>query len=481
MSVARWLETDSLSNQNIASAAAIGAYTADADRMIVCDVTLYEVAGNGDYVAYVTRQIAGAGAHAVVGPKTTLPAASGETALSFQSGMISVRSGDVLTVYVDGLAGDTATPDTVVRIFEVATLRPATADRQVVVAATGEASANVTYWAGFATTSDELDAMNRLYDMIGTGLGQRYFNSMALQLVKNSIGLAAANLDTQLAELPTDQDVRDALKLAPTAGAPAAGSVDAHLDDILAVAPNNKPTVAATGEIAADVTKWAGDPVNDLVSGEVPANLTSTSGQVIADATKLLPAAGLPAIGSVAYILPTIPTDVDVQAAAAAALTAYDPPTLAELTSAVAPLALETTAHAILTDSNELQTDWANGGRLDVILDAAAAGGGLDAAGVRAAVGLAAANLDTQLGDIQSTVDQLDDIFIYTLTTDGTTPIRDALVQAFSDEAMTTIVDYGITDYYGKVRLHLMEPGTYYLHRTKVGVSFVNPDNETIP
>lgn len=61
------------------------------------------------------------------------------------------------------------------------------------------ASANVTYWAGNASTSNELDAMNRLYDMIGTGLGQRYFNSMALQLVKNSIGLAAANLDTQLA------------------------------------------------------------------------------------------------------------------------------------------------------------------------------------------------------------------------------------------------------------------------------------------
>ncbi len=62
---------------------------------------------------------------------------------------------------------------------------------------------------------------------------------------------------------------------------------------------------------------------------------------------------------------------------------------------------------AILADSNELQTDWANGGRLDVILDAAAAGGGLDAAGVRAAVGLAAANLDTQLSTIDGIVDAL--------------------------------------------------------------------------
>jgi hypothetical protein len=55
---------------------------------------------------------------------------------------------------------------------------------------------------------------------------------------------------------------------------------------------------------------------------------------------------------------------------------------------------------AILADTNELQTDWKDGGRLDLILDAAAAGGGLDAAGVRAAVGLASANLDTQLADL---------------------------------------------------------------------------------
>ena len=61
---------------------------------------------------------------------------------------------------------------------------------------------------------------------------------------------------------------------------------------------------------------------------------------------------------------------------------------------------LDTEIAAILAGTNELQTDWANGGRLDLILDTAAAGGGLDAAGVRAAVGLASANLDTQLGDI---------------------------------------------------------------------------------
>ena len=137
MSVARWLETDSLSNQNIAAAAVIGAYTADADRMVVVDVSLDQVAGNGDYVIYVTRQINGAGSAYVMLPKTTCAAASGETAIAMQSGMISVRSGDVLTVYLDGLAGDTTTPDTIVRWFELAALRPATADRTLAVDESG--------------------------------------------------------------------------------------------------------------------------------------------------------------------------------------------------------------------------------------------------------------------------------------------------------------------------------------------------------
>lgn len=91
-------------------------------------------------------------------------------------------------------------------------------------------SANVTTWAGVATTSNERDAMNRLYDMIGTGLGQRYFNSMALQQVKNSIGLAAANLDTQLS------------------------TIDGIVDALALVAPDNQPIVNADGETLAYMT-----------------------------------------------------------------------------------------------------------------------------------------------------------------------------------------------------------------------------------
>lgn len=135
----RYLETDTASNVDISSAVAIGAYTADADRLIIVDVMIDAVAGDGDYIMYVTKQLSGAGSAYKILPKTTMTAASGETAISGQSGLIAVRSGDILTVYVDGLAGDTTTPDYTTRWFEMAALKPTTADRTLDVTATGAA------------------------------------------------------------------------------------------------------------------------------------------------------------------------------------------------------------------------------------------------------------------------------------------------------------------------------------------------------
>jgi len=118
----RWIETDTASNVDISSATAIGSYTADADRLVIVDVQLDAVAGAGDYVMYVKKQVGGAGSAYVILLKTTLTAAAGETAIAGQSGIIAVKSGDVLTVYVDGLAGDTTTPDYYTRFFEIDSL-----------------------------------------------------------------------------------------------------------------------------------------------------------------------------------------------------------------------------------------------------------------------------------------------------------------------------------------------------------------------
>lgn len=65
--------------------------------------------------------------------------------------------------------------------------------------------------------------------------------------------------------------------------------------------------------------------------------------------------------------------DAEVQSEALDALNEYDPPTNAELTARTLVSASYATASdqtLILADTNELQTDWANGGRLDLLLDA---------------------------------------------------------------------------------------------------------------
>jgi len=120
MAVLTYIETDTGTNVDISAATAVGAYTSTGDKLVMCDVSIDAVAGNGDYVMYVTRQIGGSGSAYRLLPQTTLTAASGLTAISAQSGWITVRNGDVLTVYVDGLAGDTTTPDWTTRWFELA-------------------------------------------------------------------------------------------------------------------------------------------------------------------------------------------------------------------------------------------------------------------------------------------------------------------------------------------------------------------------
>ena len=72
-----------------------------------------------------------------------------------------------------------------------------------------------------------------------------------------------------------------------------------------------------------------------------------------------------------------LPASPAASGEAASALASYDPPTKAELDAAVAPLAtasaLSTAAGnitTILADTNELQTDLVNGGRIDLLIDA---------------------------------------------------------------------------------------------------------------
>lgn len=292
----RWIETDALSNQDISSALAIGAYTADADRLVLVQFFADQVAGNGDYTFYLVHQINGAGSSYRHIPITTAAAASGVTAIGGQSGMIAVRSGDVLTVYLDGLAGDTTTPDTIVRWFELAALRPTTPDRTLDVSEDGEAGVD---WAnvGSPTTtvtlsgttiktatdveSDSADIQARLPAALIGGRMDASVGAMAANTltasalatdagveiataVRSELAVELAHIDADISSISsglTAQETRDAMKLAPTAGSPAAGSVDAHLDAIQAQTDTIDDIKAVTD--ALDISAVTHVTVND--------------------------------------------------------------------------------------------------------------------------------------------------------------------------------------------------------------------------
>ena len=263
----RYLETDTGTNVDISAATAIGAYTADADRLIIVDVMIDAVAGGGDYVMYVTKQIGGAGSSYVILPKSTLTAAAGETAISGQSGMIAVRSGDVLTVYVDGLAGDTTTPDPTVRWFEMAALKPATADRTIDVDANGKVILQATQTGVTIPTVTNLTNLPTMPADWITASGLK-----ADAVTKIQVGLALA------ADLQDVEDKIDVVATDTTTEIPASIALIAAKTDNLPTDPADQSLLMAaitavpaavwavltsTLTVAGTIGKW----VMDLITG----------------------------------------------------------------------------------------------------------------------------------------------------------------------------------------------------------------------
>jgi hypothetical protein len=192
-----------------------------------------------------------------------------------------------------------------------------------IVADTNELQTNQGNWltaTGFATSS----ALSAIDSKIGTPsvtladdiAGISAGSGLDAAGVRAAIGLASANLDTQLSTIDTvvdgiqadlsngtdglgalsadiagisagsgltAQEVRDALKLAPTAGAPAAGSIDAHLDTI----------EADTNELQSNQGNWltatgfATSGALSSVASDVSAVLTDTGTTIPAQISAL--------------------------------------------------------------------------------------------------------------------------------------------------------------------------------------------------
>lgn len=345
----RWLETDTFTDKDISAPVVIGSYASDGDRLVKPQLLLSQVAGNGDYVYYVTLQVGGSGAEYVMGPKTTHAVASGETAIGAQGDFVFVRSGDVLKVYVDGLAGDNANPDTIVRWCELAALRPTTADRTLDVSSGGEAGidwGNVgspTTTVGLSGTTvktatdvetDTADIQTRLPAALVSGRVDASTGAMAANVVTAAAlatdaiteiwaGSTAPNaatiasqvrmeLATELARL--DEDVSagahagDAMTLADDAIT--AAKYDEATAHPLAQADAGSTAVARTGADA-DTLKTLSDEIAGIEAG------SGLTAQETRDAMKLAPSAGAAAAGSIDDLLADMPATILTTAVAA--------------------------------------------------------------------------------------------------------------------------------------------------------------------
>ena len=154
------LQSSALSNQNISSALLLVTFTNTTRlRKIYIDVFADQIAGNGDYVVYATRQRSGAGAAYEIGARTTVAVPSGVTSQMFPTIALTCGATDVIKIYLVGLAGDTTTPDTIVEVSEEFVLTDSSGNVTPVAAdvrsAVGLASANLD--TQFTTIDDYLD------------------------------------------------------------------------------------------------------------------------------------------------------------------------------------------------------------------------------------------------------------------------------------------------------------------------------------
>ena len=265
-----------------------------------------------------------------------------------------------------------------------------------------------------------LTALNTL--LVTTGIKAASVPALVQADVRTAIGLASANLDTQLAALPTDADVNAACDTAISDAAIPAGvrtNLATELGRIdAAISTRTKPADTQARVALVDVTT-----LNSDMRGTDGA-ITSLSG--IATAT------------NVTNAVSAIESYGDSHWAEQGSLTKEA--IRAEIDANSTQLA------AIIADTNELQTDWHNGGRLDLILDSVVSIAGTNA--------------------VTITVN------------DGTNPIADVEVAIYDSTNLIFVT--GKTTIANGTALVYLDDGAYKIRLRKTGASFTNPESLTV-
>lgn len=130
----------------------------------------------------------------------------------------------------------------------------------------------------------------------------------------------------------------------------------------------------AAGRPQVDLELWLGSAPNALASGRIDASVGAMAANV------MTAAAADPGLTTelqnglaTAAALTTVEGKIDIIDAIVDAILVDTGTDIPALLTTIAGY-LDTEIQAILADTNELQTDWADGGRLDLLLDAAASG-----------------------------------------------------------------------------------------------------------
>ncbi|RWO29578.1 MAG: hypothetical protein EOS10_22295 [Mesorhizobium sp.] len=244
-----------------------------------------------------------------------------------------------------------------------------------------------------------------------------------------------------------------------TATAIAADAItDAKVASDVTIASVTGAVGSVSGNVGGNVTGSVGSVAAGGITAASFAADSITAAKLAADVTTELQA-GLATASSVATLQTSV-DDLPTNAELATALAGADDATLAaiaalnnlsaaqvnaEVDTAIADAALATAANlatvagyldtevaAILADTNELQTDWANGGRLDLILDARASQTSVDDLPTNAELATALAAADdavlAQVAMVKAKTDNLPD-----------DPADQSLVVAATDAVMSRL------------------------------------------
>lgn len=111
------LQITTLATQDISSALLVDTYTATADKELLVQVYLSDLAGDGIYRACLTKRLLGAGT-AYQSPTASVTNAATVTTCYISTVAMPVKNTDVIKVYVQGLTGDTSVAVNV-EIFDV--------------------------------------------------------------------------------------------------------------------------------------------------------------------------------------------------------------------------------------------------------------------------------------------------------------------------------------------------------------------------